>query len=198
MIKYWHRLDSCPGDSLLKRYFTDNITLSEKGKDCWYSCVKRFCTMCGLDISEYQPPNVSLLIEKLREMYHQYWRDVVSPSGQVSSKLELYGSFKTTIGFENYLTLVKNIHVRKALTKIRISAHPLAIESERYCRPIIPRDQRFCKICCKQLVESEKHFLLQCEKYAELRADLFSVIHTHCPNFNTLMDSDKTDVFTNS
>ena len=47
--------------------------------------------------------------------------------------------------------------LRNKLTKIRISAHSLAIETGSYTKPITPSDQRTCKYC-KHLVEDEKHF----------------------------------------
>ena len=55
------------------------------------------------------------------------------------------------------------------LTKIRISAHSLAIETRRYTKPVTPSDQRTCKYC-KHLVEDEIHFLLQCPQYSSIRS----------------------------
>jgi hypothetical protein len=54
------------------------------------------------------------------------------------------------------------------LTKIRVSAHSLAIETGRYSRPKIPASERFCKFC-KNVMEDEKHFILNCPQYATLR-----------------------------
>jgi hypothetical protein len=48
------------------------------------------------------------------------------------------------------------------LTKIRISAHSLNIETGRYNST--PREQRFCKFCSSS-VEDEKHFMLHYPKY---------------------------------
>ena len=49
-------------------------------------------------------------------------------------------------------------HVRRNLTKLRISAHNLAIETGRYSRPIeTPIEKRLC-FHCKQ-VETEFHFI---------------------------------------
>jgi hypothetical protein len=54
------------------------------------------------------------------------------------------------------------------LTKLRISAHSLAIETGRYGTTKIPADQRFCKFCPIN-VEDEVHFLFQCLQYNLLR-----------------------------
>ena len=52
------------------------------------------------------------------------------------------------------------------ITKLRISAHRLPIETGRYERPIVPRDKRYCKICTKSglpdTIGDENHLLFQC------------------------------------
>ena len=57
---------------------------------------------------------------------------------------------------------------RSLITKIRISAHSLAIETGRYCKPKILANERFCKFC-KDQVEDEIHFLLHCPLYKDIR-----------------------------
>ena len=42
------------------------------------------------------------------------------------------------------------------ICKLRISAHPLAIEKGRYSN--VPRSERFCNACKKEIVEDEEHF----------------------------------------
>jgi hypothetical protein len=49
--------------------------------------------------------------------------------------------------------------LRNKLTKIRISAHSLVIETGRYTKPVTPSDQRTCKYC-KHLVENEILFFI--------------------------------------
>jgi hypothetical protein len=53
---------------------------------------------------------------------------------------------------------------RSLITKIRISAHQLAIETGRYMKHPLPVPERFCKNC-KNKVEDEKHFILYCPLY---------------------------------
>ena len=68
---------------------------------------------------------------------------------------------------------------RSFLTKIRISAHSLNIETGRYNS--IPREQRLCTFCLS-LVEDEKHFILHCPKHQNIRN-----------SYNTLFQSIRTD-----
>ena len=68
---------------------------------------------------------------------------------------------------------------RSFLTKIRISAHSLNIETGRYNST--PREQHLCKFCPSS-VEDEKHFILHCPKYQNIRN-----------SYNTLFQSIITD-----
>jgi hypothetical protein len=69
---------------------------------------------------------------------------------------------------QRYLKLNISKDLRSMLTKLRISAHSLAIETGRYGTTKIPADQRFCKFCPTN-VEDEVHFLFQCPQCNLLR-----------------------------
>ena len=45
------------------------------------------------------------------------------------------------------------------------------LETGRYCNPFIPRENRFC-FHCKNIVEDEKHFLLECPLYKHVRKSI--------------------------
>ena len=60
------------------------------------------------------------------------------------NKLRTFRKFKLTHDYENYLTNVRNINHRVAITKLRLSNHKLAIETRRYVKPYQPPDQRIC------------------------------------------------------
>ena len=61
---------------------------------------------------------------------------------------------------------------RKALTRLLLSCHALAIERLRWtehCRPYITRNWRLCRFC-KIAVESPEHALLECNGLEALTA----------------------------
>ena len=62
-----------------------------------------------------------------------------------------------------------------ALTKLRISAHSLLIEKGRHFRPKLERKNRLCRICNE--IEDEEHFLLYCQKFTDLRSELFTKLN---------------------
>ena len=63
------------------------------------------------------------------------------------NKLLTYSSLKAFYGKEPYVALVNNRNQRCHLSRLRVSAHRLGIEVQRYKRPFVPRDEHFCAYC---------------------------------------------------
>ncbi|KAJ7044215.1 hypothetical protein C8F04DRAFT_1027381 [Mycena alexandri] len=78
---------------------------------------------------------------------------------------------KITVVLRHYLQLVTNSNHRKAITRLLVSQHPLAIErmryKQRYHRVEVLRDQRLCRFGCRE-VETVEHALFFCKKSAAL------------------------------
>ena len=70
-----------------------------------------------------------------------------------------------------------------------MSSHTLKVQRGRQCKPKVPLHQRICKYC--NVLEDEKHFLLQCPLYADLRNLLFIHIERRYPNFSSMTLDDK-------
>lgn len=109
----------------------------------------------------------------------------------VAGKLDTYFSIKQTFCRESYLSL-SSFHHRRALCKLRISAHNLRIETERYNKAKhLTREERICCHCSLNKTENEIHFLTQCTLYKSERLHLFNNISDTNPNFVLLNDNDK-------
>ena len=67
---------------------------------------------------------------------------------------------KSHTNFENYLDSLSDFHVRKAVSRFRISAHRFPIERGRFHN--IPRKQRLCPICKTNEVGDEFHYFYKC------------------------------------
>ena len=89
------------------------------------------------------------------------------------SKLRTYTTIKNNIKFEKYLTSVRNIPNRIALTKFRLSNHTLMIESGRYEN--IHQLNRKCPFCPDK-IENEIHLLINCPIYSNLRLSMLGEI----------------------
>jgi hypothetical protein len=60
-----------------------------------------------------------------------------------SGKLLFYSKIYKKFEQQEYLKFHIQKELRKQLTKLRISAHPLAIETGRYSKPKTPHNERF-------------------------------------------------------
>ena len=115
------------------------------------------------------------LFQRLCDIYHQETFEKISSE---ISKLRTYALFKKEIGFERYLSDVKNVSIRIKVSKFRLSNHKLMIESGRHKG--INADDRFCPFC-PTTVENEIHFLFFCPIYRipreEFNNPITEVIH---------------------
>ena len=112
-----------------------------------------------------------------------------------SSKLDFYASLKVSFGFSPYLSECTDPKLRRAITKLRISAHKLPIETERYMKTKAPREERICPFCCKSTGD-EKHYLVDCRNkiFEDARAPLIKHFESKYPNFKEF-DSEQKAVF---
>ena len=110
--------------------------------------------------------------ERAKDQFIQIWKAEISEC----SKLEYYCKYKTCFMFEPYLSNIKNYRIRVELTRFRLSAHSLAIETGRFLN--IDRKDRICLFCNQRKVESEFHFLLICTKFRDLRSKYLNSCNT--------------------
>lgn len=90
------------------------------------------------------------------------------------NKLRTFRQFKSYIKQEEYLSCVKNVNVRKNMTKLRLSAHNLPIETGRYKRrEKTPDHLRICEDCSTYSVGDEFHLVMKCERYEDIRYEFF-------------------------
>ena len=110
-----------------------------------------------------------------------------------NTKLKNYRLFKTNFRLEKYLLgSSDNYKGRMYHTTLRNGTNILECEKGRWKQ--VPADQRYCNQCDFNLVETEKHFLLVCHKYANLRNKLFDSVgdkvehylHSFCNLFRCL------------
>jgi hypothetical protein len=96
-------------------------------------------------------------------MFLQTWSSEMENTTRGRS-YSLYSIFK----FQPYLNVVNISKFRIALTRFRVSAHRLEVESGRWHKPEkILFENRKCKHC--NVLEDEFHFLLECPLFTHLR-----------------------------
>ena len=121
-----------------------------------------------------------------RDSYDRIWKaEIMESPKALSYKLIKYSVFP-----EKYLFVVKNIKHKISLSRFRLSSHSLMIEKGRQMRPRKERDERKC-FQCKDIVEDEIHFLIECPLYDKERETLFQTCRDKCKNFNSLVTKEQ-------
>ena len=59
-------------------------------------------------------------------------------------------------------------YLRIIVTRWRLSNHELRVETGRYVRPVLARDERTCSLCVSE-VEDEEHAIYHCPLYNTVR-----------------------------
>jgi len=115
------------------------------------------------------------------EWYSQLWND---KGNEVNgNKLRLYRLHKERINPEFYVLQSMSKDHRKAIAKLRSGTMALYVETGRYNKT--PLQQRICTYCESGSIEDEKHFLLNCELYNDIRYDLLKEMCNIQPDFIT-------------
>ena len=113
--------------------------------------------------------------EKIHEKEEKEWKERMN----TKPKLRTYITLKQKLNFEPYLTH-DDPRAREIMTRLRGGTNELRIETGRY--PNTNRDrrldieQRVCLLCMSGEVEDEKHFVLECVMYNDLRKKMFDVV----------------------
>ena len=122
----------------------------------------------------------------LKQDYLNRWETKLINSPKCST---LYKHIKTVFEMEHYLTKLP-YNLRIALSRLRISNHRLPIESGRYRRNYVPREERLCTKCNSGQIGDEYHFLLVCTnpELISLRERYMSPYYIINPNTDKLSE----------
>ena len=186
-VKNWERIKRGHANSILLASYKDAL---DEGLP-WTDNVKSILETNGMlsfflnDYTEKPPFIYKKLFQRLSDAFHQNSFESIKGT---SSKLRTYAIFKKTIGFEKYLSEIKNVTVRNQVTKFRLSNHGLMIEVGRHKG--IPKEERFCPFCPQQ-IENEAHLLFECSVYKHQRELLLNPITITIPAFAFLTEDIK-------
>ena len=141
--------------------------------------------------------------KRLEENVHKKEELAWKQEMELKPKLRTYRTFKTELRLERYLLSEVNKPARYLLTSLRTGTNQLRIETGRRKKPKEKVEERVCVYCPARLVEDEKHFVLHCHAYQDLREEMFKSISdatyqnvTFVPNafeehWKTLMSNNK-------
>ena len=118
--------------------------------------------------------------------YNEIWKTEIAKL----FKAESYLLYKDGIHLEEYLTKIKNNQHRKALTRLRLSCHPLMIEKGRHRKPPLLRSERTCPFC-ESDIEDECHIITACPKYDTERIPLYIAAINNSIHFESMTNVSK-------
>ena len=175
-LNYRLCLASKPANSLVGLVMSEMAVMASKGVDCWLTRTEKMASLLKIPDIRYSKTSGQYVLKKVQGRFDSYWLDQISstrvgPDGNQHNKLVTYSSLKGFFGTEPYITMVNNRNQRCHLSRLRISAHRLGCELQRYKRPAVPRDKRYCKYCppvpgpggeLVRPVDDECHCLTEC------------------------------------
>lgn len=186
ILKYHQHLKSKDTTSILGEALLTNENLKKTRSRHWsqrFTKIQQYCQAGQPSQNLYNRHRVRKFLD---QGYILAWQTKIANE----PKMRTYKLFKQNLQMEDYLS-VKNEQHRSAMTKLRISAHSLAIERGRYNRPPTPVSDRTCSHCPGAQVEDELHFLTECDRYITKRNELYKKISDKCHLFSTLSNQNK-------
>ncbi|ESO86979.1 hypothetical protein LOTGIDRAFT_166715 [Lottia gigantea] len=149
--------------------------------------VSHICNVDNISKSHMNPLKRHLFQIDESKWFQDLWNDDKNPNG---NKLRTYRLFKKDLKPEPYaLSHFLPRHLRKATALLRSGSSDLMIEKLRYSHPPTPLNCRTCPFCLE--IETETHFLVECDMYSDIHFELFQEMHKTDNNFYNLSPKEK-------
>jgi exonuclease III len=176
MIKYWCKLLNT-NNCILRACYDTLYADAQRNVKNWAYNIKTELTDLGFsDVWNSQSLEyVSLPVIKQRIFDHavQCLQGIIDSSPKCRLYRYLYDSYT----LQHYLR--KSVLYAKHITRIRLSAHNLSIETGRYHKNT--DTTRYCFLC-KNVTEDEYHFILKCPLYNDLRQQYIKTYYWKKPS----------------
>ena len=187
MLTYWNRTRNMDDNTLVKKAYMENVSANSN----W--CKTLQILNCSQDlhngeISEIDFPKLAR--RRLRENFIGYWRNRITDRSK-EKKLGVYSKVKQAFEISKYLEL-PSFRDRQRITKFITSSHCLEIEKGRHNDKL--RGERKCRACSSEAVEDERHFMLECPAYQDIRNKHLTVPHKDTQLEHIFLTDSPTDI----
>ena len=192
MLRFYYRMLNMENCRLTKKiYLYDQyFSLCNPQSSTWSNEIADIVSKNNLsDVVFSQPPKIvlSLLESSLVSRDQFKFRSDCLKSDKLRTYNSLFTSNIPYFSVISYTRLCLPFILRKRLAQLRLGCLPIRIETDRYTRPIVHRDQRYClQPNCDNTVsnlsdnakhiENEYHFIMKCSQYDQLRSEMFAQI----------------------
>ena len=181
IVKFWCKTLRSE-NIIIKKLYEDMLNNLDKN---WAKQVKSLLDSYGFSEVWNSPYSVNLNTFHLSfknvvlDNFKQAWWQSINNSGTLCT----YKYIKNSFGFEPYLDkCILSKKLRKPMSRLRLSSHHLHIESGRYARQRLERNQRYCALCNTLDIEDEYHFVIKCPIYENLRKEFIKPYYTRRPS----------------
>ena len=190
IVRFWLRLSEMDDSRLTKKVY-----LWDKGrtKGSWTKDVNHILKehnlehlICDEPLAVLSKSEILRLVEEsLKSKQVERWEQDIHSQ----SKLRFYRLFKNVYEVEKYVSINLTISQRSILSQLRYGILPLKVETGRYSN--MPVEDRICQFCETNEVETELHFLFDCNRYSAIRESFYIAMNTLSQNFTTSSNEDK-------
>ena len=120
--------------ALLQDAYKESCQVASRGKMSWTACVEFVLKHIGVSAKlAYHPHFSSIVKMNLINRFKKNLNSTLSKCKDTNEgKLRTYALFKTHFQKEKYLSVIKDIEIRKCFMSFRISSHKLEIERGRF------------------------------------------------------------------
>ena len=190
ILKYWFKLIHTE-NTLLQTVYHDALYRHVNGSNNWVTNVEKLLDEYGFSYVFENPHCIhvnnflQLFKRTVIDCFIQKWYADVSNNCKLNT---LYMHIKVDFDIPHYISKLFSFQLRSGITKIRIGAHNLFIESQRYGRNRKDRHERKCILCTHQDIEDEYHFIIKCNKYEDLRKTYIPRHYYHHPSMAKFLD----------
>ena len=125
---------------------------------------------------------MTVLRQRLTNNFVQNWHSRLEDS----SRAVFYNSI-ASFQFQPYLENVNEYEFCNAISRLRLSSHRLEVEAGRWVRiNNVQANERKCTLC--NVMEDKYHFVMECQRYTELRKKYLSKYYLQRPSMFKFVD----------
>ena len=161
ILKYMVKLKNSK-NCILRTCFEERLLLN----DDWIIGIRQELNKLGIGYildAEYDSGLYKVIEQRFMDVYKQNILSYINESARGN----LYRHLVDNFCLQFYLCKPIDFQYKKFITRFRISAHNLNIETGRYYNE--NRNNRLCTLCNLNDIEDEFHFILKCPFYHDIR-----------------------------
>ena len=165
-VKYWGKLTQLDSTRIPRQAYERE--LKEKNKPGnWAEGIKQLLTTNGFafiwesDGFECTKAMFRNFKQSLIDQFWQNWHSNI----ESKDRYDMYRSFKQDHLREHYVDSITITKFRRAFARLRLGITNLR-NNDRFLKPY---SSTYCLFCVENIIEDEKHFLLHCPTYCQIR-----------------------------